>query len=75
MPEIILTKRLPNLTPEEEIIFCEAINEAYLRGKADGVKWAKRKVNPRKHKRNAISTETFLAMEKIGQQTHGGANL
>ena len=31
MPEIILKKRLPNLSPEEEAIFCEAINKAYLR--------------------------------------------
>ena len=28
------------VSPEEETIFCEAINEAYLRGKADGKpKW------------------------------------
>ncbi len=33
------------------------------------------KVKPRKRKHNAITTETFLAMEKIGQQTHGGVNL
>ena len=40
MPEIKLHKRLPNLSPEEEQIFTEAINEAYLRGKADGKpKW------------------------------------
>ena len=39
MPEIKLKKRLPNLTPEEEVVFTEAIMEAYLRGKADAVKW------------------------------------
>ena len=40
MPEIKLNKRLPNLSPEEEQIFTEAINEAYLRGKEDGKpKW------------------------------------
>ena len=36
---IKLQKRLPNLTPEEEQVFTEAINEAYLRGKADAMKW------------------------------------
>lgn len=40
MAEIKLKKRLPNLSPEEEQIFTEAINEAYLRGKEDGKpKW------------------------------------
>ena len=28
------------------------------------------KAKPRKRKRNAITTETFLALEKIGKQTH-----
>ena len=39
MPEIKLQKRLPNLSPEEERIFTEAICEAYNRGKADAQKW------------------------------------
>ena len=39
MPEIKLKKWLPNLTPEEEAIFNEAIMEVYLRGKADAIKW------------------------------------
>jgi hypothetical protein len=33
--EIKLQKRLPNLTPEEEQVFIEAILEAYHRGRAD----------------------------------------
>ena len=33
--EIKLEKRLPNLTPEEEQVFTEAILEAYHRGRAD----------------------------------------
>lgn len=72
MPEIILKKRLPNLTPEEEAIFCEAINEAYLRGKADGIKKARRKVKPRKRKHKAITIETMIALEAMGRKAHGG---
>ena len=39
---------------------------------ANGVTIGKKsqKVKPRKRKHNAITMETFLAMEKIGQQTH-----
>lgn len=33
--QIKLEKRLPNLTPDEERIFIEAILEAYQRGQAD----------------------------------------
>lgn len=38
MAEIKLEKRLPNLTPEEEVIFTEAILEAYHRGRTDAAK-------------------------------------
>lgn len=33
--QIKLEKRLPDLTPEEQQVFTEAIMEAYLRGRAD----------------------------------------
>lgn len=38
MPEIKLQKRLPNLTPEEETVFTEAIAEAYQKGYENGIK-------------------------------------
>ena len=39
MPIINLQKRLPNLSPEEEVIYFEAILEAYNWGRTDAAKW------------------------------------